>query len=184
MLFHRHPLKDQSFESLTSDVSGTSCCNNSNRCGCDCQAFPEPRGCTGPTWAQRLSRTAWLYRTQGPQGEPGIQGYPGPIGATGATGAIGPQGPAGVTGATGATGASGSTGTCRSYWTNWTYPDLCRTCRSYWTYWTYLDLPVPHEPAGPVTSAAAVADATGQTDVVTQFNQLLSSLRAAGILNS
>ena len=39
-------------------------------------------------------------------------------------------------------------------------------------------------PAGPVTSAAAVADAAGQTDVVTQFNQLLSSLRAAGILNS
>lgn len=49
MLFHRHPLKDQSLESLTSDVSGTSCCNNSNRCGCDCQGPPGPRGCTGPT---------------------------------------------------------------------------------------------------------------------------------------
>ena len=47
MLFHRHPLKDQSLESLTSDVSGTSCCNNSNRCGCDCQVRPGPRGCTG-----------------------------------------------------------------------------------------------------------------------------------------
>ena len=30
--------------------------------------------------------------------------------------------------------------------------------------------------------AAAVADATGQTDIVTQFNQLLANLRAAGLL--
>ena len=51
MLFHRHPLKEQSLESRTSDVSGTSCCNNNNRCGCDCQGPPGPRGCTGPTGA-------------------------------------------------------------------------------------------------------------------------------------
>ena len=37
-------------------------------------------------------------------------------------------------------------------------------------------------PAGTVAPAAAVADATGQTDIVTQFNQLLANLRAAGLL--
>lgn len=63
MLFHRHPLKEQSLESRTSDVSGTSCCNNNNRCGCDCQGPPGPRGCTGPT---------------GPRGCPGPAGPIGP----------------------------------------------------------------------------------------------------------
>lgn len=82
MLFHRHPLKDQSLESLTSDVSGTSCCNNSNRCGCDCQGPPGPRGCTGPTGPRGCPGPAGPIGPQGPQGEPGIQGYPGPIGAT------------------------------------------------------------------------------------------------------
>ena len=90
MLFHRHPLKDQSLESLTSDVSGTSCCNNSNRCGCDCQVRPGPRGCTGPAGPEVVPNGWSGIGPQGPQGEPGIQGYPGPIGATGATGAIGP----------------------------------------------------------------------------------------------
>lgn len=37
-------------------------------------------------------------------------------------------------------------------------------------------------PAGTVAPAAAVADATGQTDIVTQFNQLLANLRTAGLL--
>ena len=37
-------------------------------------------------------------------------------------------------------------------------------------------------PSGTVAPAAAVADATGQTDIVTQFNQLLANLRAAGLL--
>lgn len=95
MLFSRHTSDDP-------ELSGTSCCNNNNRCSCDCQ---------GP---------------QGPQGEPGLQGYPGPVGPVGATGATGP--------------------------------------------------------AGTVAPAAAVADATGQTDIVTQFNQLLANLRAAGLL--
>ena len=37
-------------------------------------------------------------------------------------------------------------------------------------------------PAGVVTPAAAVADATSEADVVTQFNLLLANLRAAGLL--
>ena len=98
MLFSHHTSDDP-------ELSGTSCCNNNNRCSCDCQGPQGPRGC------------------------------PGPIGPTGATG------PAGPTGATGATG-----------------------------------------PSGTVAPAAAVADATGQTDIVTQFNQLLANLRAAGLL--
>lgn len=40
----------------------------------------------------------------------------------------------------------------------------------------------PTGPAGTVTAAAAVADATGAEDVVTQFNSLLANLRAAGLL--
>jgi len=35
-----------------------------------------------------------------------------------------------------------------------------------------------------VTPAAAVANATSATDVVTQFNQLLENLRAAGLLGT
>ena len=40
----------------------------------------------------------------------------------------------------------------------------------------------PAGPAGTVTPAAAVADATSEADVVTQFNLLLANLRAAGLL--
>jgi len=35
-----------------------------------------------------------------------------------------------------------------------------------------------------VTPAAAVANATSATDVVTRFNQLLENLRAAGLLGT
>lgn len=42
----------------------------------------------------------------------------------------------------------------------------------------------PAGPAGTVTPAAAVADATGPDDVVTQFNTLLANLRAAGLLET
>ena len=42
----------------------------------------------------------------------------------------------------------------------------------------------PTGPAGTVTPAAAVTDATNTTDVVTQFNQLLANMRAAGLLSS
>ena len=83
----------------------------------------------------------------------------GPVGATGATGpvgatgATGPAGPAGAIGPTGAAGPAGPTGATGAT-----------------------------GPAGTVAPAAAVADATGQTDIVTQFNQLLANLRAAGLL--
>ena len=35
-----------------------------------------------------------------------------------------------------------------------------------------------------ITPAAAVADATEETGVLTQFNQLLANLRAAGLLEA
>lgn len=100
----------------------------------------------------------------GPRGPQGFPGYPGPQGETGAigpqgpqgaTGPAGPQGPVGETGATGPQGPQGATG--------------------------------PQGPAGPagtVTPAAAVANATGTEDVVTQFNLLLNNLREAGLLNT
>ena len=65
----------------------------------------------------------------------------------------GPTGPTGADGSVGPTGAAGPTGATG-----------------------------PAGPSGTVTPAAAVADATGQTDIVTQFNQLLANLRAAGLL--
>ena len=65
MLFHRHPLKDQSFESLTSDVSGTSCCNNSNRCGCDCQARPATTGLYRALLGPEVVPNGWPDRTSG-----------------------------------------------------------------------------------------------------------------------
>ena len=36
---------------------------------------------------------------------------------------------------------------------------------------------------GTVLKGAAVTDATGETDIVTQFNALLASLRTAGIIS-
>ena len=114
MLFSRHTSDDP-------ELSGTSCCNNNNRCSCDCQGPQGPRGCPGPTGPRGCPGPVGPMGPQGPQGEPGLQGYPGPVGPVGAT-------------------------------------------------------------AGTVAPAAAVADATGQTDIVTQFNQLLANLRAAGLL--
>ena len=40
----------------------------------------------------------------------------------------------------------------------------------------------PTGPAGSVTPAAAVNDATGTGDIVTQFNELLANMRTAGLL--
>ena len=87
-------------------------------------------------------------------------GPTGPAGATGATGATGPTGPTGATGATGAVGATGPTGA-----TGATGPTG------------------PTGPAGTVTPAANVA-AASETTIVTQFNQLLTNLIAAGLMNS
>lgn len=100
--------------------------------------------------------------TSGPQGEPGLQGYPGPVGPVGATGATGPVGATGATGPAGPAGAIGPTGAAGP-----AGPTGATGATG---------------PAGTVAPAAAVADATGQTDIVTQFNQLLANLRAAGLL--
>lgn len=85
----------------------------------------------------------------------GVTGPTGPTGATGATGATGPTGPTGPTGATGATGPTGATGATG--------------------------------PTGTVTPAEAVADLAADASlptVITSFNELLGSLREAGLLGS
>ena len=85
----------------------------------------------------------------------GATGPTGPTGATGATGATGPTGPTGATGATGATGPTGATGATG--------------------------------PTGTVTPAEAVADLAADASlptVITSFNELLGSLREAGLLGS
>ena len=90
---------------------------------------------------------------------PGVMGPAGEAGPTGPAGATGPTGPAGATGPTGSAGATGPTGPAGA------------------------DGPIG--PTGPApTPAAAVADATGTEDAVTQLNTLLANLRAAGILQS
>ena len=85
----------------------------------------------------------------------GVTGPTGPTGATGATGATGPTGPTGATGATGATGPTGPAGATG--------------------------------PTGTVTPAEAVADLAADASlptVITRFNELLGSLREAGLLGS
>ena len=89
----------------------------------------------------------------GPTGPTGPQGIPGPDGATGPAGPVGAAGATGPTGPAGAAGPTGPTGPAG-----------------------------PTGPSGPaVTPAAAVANAT-QNTLLTQFNQLLANLRAAGLL--
>ena len=85
----------------------------------------------------------------------GVTGATGPTGATGATGPTGPTGATGATGPTGPTGATGPTG--------------------------------PTGPTGTVTPAEAVADLAADASlptVITSFNELLGSLREAGLLGS
>ena len=81
MLFSRHTSNDP-------ELSGASCCNNNNRCNCDCQGPQGPRGCPGPTGPRGCPGPVG---PMGPQGEPGLQGYPGPVGATGPIGATAPS---------------------------------------------------------------------------------------------
>ena len=88
---------------------------------------------------------------------PGRPVFPPPIppsgGITGPTGPIGPTGPTGATGPTGPTGATGPTG--------------------------------PTGAAGTITPAGAVANLTDEDTlavVITRFNELLGSLREAGLL--
>ena len=88
---------------------------------------------------------------------PGRPVFPPPIppsgGITGPTGPIGPTGPTGATGPTGPTGATGPTG--------------------------------PTGAAGTITPAGAVANLADEDTlavVITRFNELLGSLREAGLL--
>ena len=88
---------------------------------------------------------------------PGRPVFPPPIppsgGITGPTGPIGPTGPTGATGPTGPTGATGPTG--------------------------------PTGAAGTITPAGAVANLADEdtlATVITRFNELLGSLREAGLL--
>ena len=100
-------------------------------------------------------------QTPQPPGRPifpptcGGGGVTGPTGPTGATGATGPTGPTGPIGVTGPTGPTGATG--------------------------------PTGPTGTVTPAEAVADLAADASlptVITSFNELLGSLREAGLLGS
>ena len=101
----------------------------------------------------------------------GITGPTGPIGPTGPTGATGPTGPTGATGPTGPTGATGPTGPTGA--TGPTGP-------------TGATGPTgPTGAAGTITPAGAVANLTDEDTlavVITRFNELLGSLREAGLL--
>ena len=89
----------------------------------------------------------------------GATGSTGPAGVTGATGVTGPTGATGITGPTGPTGVTGATGPTGA--TGATGPE------------------------GAITPAAAVPDVEDTPtpeEVGTTLNQLLASLRAAGLL--
>ena len=95
--------------------------------------------------------------SQTPQ-PPGRPIFPPTCGGGGVTGPTGPTGPTGATGATGATGPTGPTGATG-----------------------------PTGPTGTVTPAEAVADLAADASlptVITSFNELLGSLREAGLLGS
>ena len=98
--------------------------------------------------------------SQTPQ-PPGRPIFPPTCGGGGVTGPTGPTGPTGATGATGPTGPTGATGA--------TGPTG------------------PTGPTGTVTPAEAVADLAADASlptVITSFNELLGSLREAGLLGS
>ena len=79
----------------------------------------------------------------------------------GMAGPTGPTGPQGIPGAIGPTGPTGPQG----------YPGAAGAIG-------------PTGPAGTITPAAAVANATGTEDIVTQFNLLLNNMREAGLLRA
>ena len=131
-----------------------------------------------------------------PQGPMGPQGIQGPTGATGATGATGPQGPQGIQGETGPqglqgiqgiqgeTGPQGPAGTSATIAIGTVTPLDPGTnptvVNSGTTTAAILDFGIPA-----VTQGAAVADleATATTEeIVTTINELLASLRTAGVI--
>ena len=148
------------------------CCPN----GCCFSQTPQPPGCpifpptcggggvtgpTGPTGQTGATGATGPTGPTGPTGATGVTGPTGPTGAAGATGATGPTGPTGATGPTGPTGATGPTG-----------PTGATGATG---------------PTGTVTPAEAVADLAADASlptVITSFNELLGSLREAGLLGS
>ena len=98
--------------------------------------------------------------SQTPQ-PPGCPIFPPTCGGGGVTGPTGPTGATGATGATGPTGPTGATGATGATG--------------------------PTGPTGTVTPAEAVADLAADASlptVITSFNELLGSLREAGLLGS
>ena len=139
-------------------------CNSSyDNCGIPRYEYCCPNGCC-------------FSQTPQPPGCPifpptcGGGGVTGPTGPTGATGATGPTGPTGATGPTGPTGATGPTGPTGA--TGPTGPTGATGATG---------------PTGTVTPAEAVADLAADASlptVITSFNELLGSLREAGLLGS
>ena len=117
-------------------------------------------------WQERVCDAVMGNDRPGPMGPPGPPGPRGPRGERGPMGPMGPRGipgppgppgfpgPIGPTGPTGPAGEAGAVG--------------------------------PTGPTGPTgaspEAAASVADATGADDIVARFNELLDSLREAGLL--
>ena len=139
-------------------------CNSSyDNCGIPRYEYCCPNGCCfsqtpQPPGCPIFPPTCGGGGVTGPTGPTGATGATGPTGATGATGATGPTGPTGATGATGATGPTGPTGATGAT-----------------------------GPTGTVTPAEAVADLAADASlptVITSFNELLGSLREAGLLGS
>ena len=136
-------------------------CNSSyDNCGIPRYEYCCPNGCCfsqtpQPPGCPIFPPTCGGGGVTGPTGPTGATGATGPTGPTGATGATGATGPTGATGATGATGPTGATGATG--------------------------------PTGTVTPAEAVADLAADASlptVITSFNELLGSLREAGLLGS
>ena len=136
-------------------------CNSSyDNCGIPRYEYCCPNGCCfsqtpQPPGCPIFPPTCGEGGVTGPTGPTGATGATGPTGPTGAAGATGPTGPTGATGATGPTGPTGATGATG--------------------------------PTGTVTPAEAVADLAADASlptVITSFNELLGSLREAGLLGS
>ena len=136
-------------------------CNSSyDNCGIPRYEYCCPNGCCFSQTPQPPGCPIFPP-TCGGGGVTGPTGPTGPTGATGATGATGPTGPTGATGATGATGPTGPTGATGATG--------------------------PTGPTGTVTPAETVADLAADASlptVITSFNELLGSLREAGLLGS
>ena len=169
-------------------------------------------GITGPTGATGATGPAGPTGPTGVTGATGVTGPTGPTGITGPTGVTGPTGPTGATGLTGLTGVTGPTGLAASVVVGTTDTGEPGTAALVTNSGTetnaVLDFVIPRGatgstgpagvtgatgpagatgatgPEGAITPAAAVPDVEELTpeEVGTTLNQLLASLRAAGLL--